>query len=148
MLFEQEKNTNFITISFGEPNKLVYPEVGKIYNAFDDGKVRRSRLMKVKITKAIDLDKDKVSKSLLKLLAHEIKACHWLYNKEQTIIYRAKALNDDNTYDKELGYCYFLKTQDNEWFGVGMGWFDSLLDVDGRLWKEVLKYETELNYDK
>ena len=67
MLFEQEKNTNFVTIQCGEPNKLVYPEVGKIYNAFDDGKVRRSRLMKFKITKAIDLDKDKVSKSLLSL---------------------------------------------------------------------------------
>ena len=36
-------------------------EVGKIYNAFDDGKIKPSRLIKWQIIEELDLEKDRVN---------------------------------------------------------------------------------------
>ena len=109
------------------------PEVGNICNAFDDGKISYNRMFKVKVTKKLNLKKDKVSKRLLKLINYNIKEYPWLYSTNQNIIYRGKALKDDDTYNKSIGYQWFIRTKDNRWFGIGNNWFDALLDVDGSL---------------
>jgi hypothetical protein len=115
------------------------PEVGNICNAFDDGKISYNRMFKVKVTKKLNLKKDKVSKRLLKLINYNIKEYPWLYSTKQDIIYRGKALKDDDKYNKIIGYQWFIRTKDNRWFGVGNDWFDALLDVDGRYLRELEK---------
>ena len=115
-------------------------EVGKIYHGFDDGKIRLSRLVDWKIVKRIDLDNDKVSKYLLRLIQKEIKTYYWLFDTEQTIIYRAYAVDKNGKYNKNIGYCYYLRTIEGCWFGVNSFW-PCELDVDNRWYNELVKEE-------
>lgn len=117
--------------------RRLVPKVGKVYNAFVDGKISYSRMIKVKITRKLNLKKDKVSKRLLKLINYEIKSCWWLYDEKQTIIYRGKVLNDDDSYNDLYGYQWFLRTTRGGLFGIGAGLGDAELDVDGSLLREL-----------
>lgn len=119
---------------------MLEPEVGKIYHGFDDGKIRLSRLVDWKITKKIDLDNDKVSKHLLKVLQRDIKDCYWLFDTEQTIIFYAKAVDKNGKYDKDIGTCYFIRTKEGGWFSAysNMFWWCEL-DVDNRWYDELIK---------
>lgn len=116
------------------------PEVGKIYHSFDDGKIRLSRLIDWKITKRIDLDKDKVSKNLLRVLQRDIKDCYWLFDTEQTIIFHAKAVDENGKYDKQIGTCYFIRTKNGGWFSAyaKMFWWCEL-DVDNRWYNKLIE---------
>ena len=122
MLFKSgssRDNITVISLGSGENTKpMPEPEVGKIYHGFDDGKIRLSRLIDWKITKRIDLDNDKVSKNLLKILQKEIEECDWIFDSEQTIIYRAYAVDENGKYDRSIGYCYYLRTKEGGWFGA------------------------------
>lgn len=144
MKFKQDKESNITFVGFDvKKHDFPDPEVGKTYKAFDDGKIRRSRLMFWKITKAINLDSDKISKNVLKMIGEEIYNCHWLYAPEQTIIYRAKAVDEKGNYDKNVGYCYFLKTKAGEWFGACCGWWGGVLDTDNYYYNMMLEQEAE-----
>ena len=116
------------------------PEVGKIYHGFDDGKIRLSRLVDWKIIKRIDLDNDKVSKNLLRALQKEIEESYWIFDSEQTIIFYAKAVDENGKYDKQIGTCYFIRTKSGGWFGAcsNMFWWCEL-DVDNRWYNELIK---------
>ena len=145
MKFKEAKKDSNITF-IGWDNKMdpimPEPEVGKIYHGFDDGKIRLSRLIDWKITKRIDLDKDKVSKNLLKILQKEIEECDWIFDSEQTIIYRAYAVDENGKYDRSIGYCYYLRTKEGGWFGANarlLCWCE--LDVDNRWYNELVKEE-------
>ena len=143
MKFKEAKKDSNITF-IGWDNKMdpimPEPEVGKIYHGFDDGKIRLSRLIDWKITKRIDLDNDKVSKHLLKVLQRDIKECHWLFDTEQTIIFHAKAVGANGKYDKDIGTCYFIRTKSGGWFSAyaNMFWWCEL-DVDNRWYNELIK---------
>ena len=139
---EAKKDSNITFIGWGNKMNPIMPEpeVGKIYHSFDDGKIRLSRLVDWKITKRIDLDNDKVSKCLLRLVQKEIKECYWLFDTEQTIIYRAYAVDKNGKYNREIGYCYYLRTKDGGWFGVNYFW-SCELDVDNRWYNELVKEE-------
>ena len=144
MLFKSGRPSGGITvISLGsskKPEPMPEPEVGKIYHGFDDGKIRLSRLVDWKIVKRIDLDNDKVSKNLLRVLQKEIKECYWLFATEQTIIYRAYAVDENGKYDKEIGYCYYLRTKGGGWFGATarcFWWCE--LDVDNRWYNQLIE---------
>ena len=115
------------------------PEVGKIYHGFDDGKIRLSRLVDWKITKRIDLDHDKVSKNLLRIIQEEIKKTYWLFDTEQAIIFHAKAVDESGKYDKQIGTCYFIRTKSGGWFGVNTRFWWCELDVDNRWYDELIK---------
>ena len=143
MKFEERKPAENITfIGWDEKMDPIMPEpeVGKIYHGFDDGKIRLTRLVDWKITKRIDLDNDKVSKHLLKVLQRDIKECYWLFDTEQTIIFHAKAVDEKGKYDKEIGTCYFIRTKAGGWFSAysNMFWW-SELDVDNRWYNELIK---------
>ena len=75
---EAKKDSNITFIGYDTKMDPIMPEleVGKIYHGFDDGKIRLSRLVDWKIVKRIDLDNDKVSKYLLRLIQKEIKT-YW-----------------------------------------------------------------------
>ena len=137
---KKDLNSTFIGYDTKMNPIMPEPEVGKIYHSFDDGKIRLSRLVDWKITKRIDLDNDKVSKYLLRLIQKEIKECYWLFDTEQTIIYRAYAVDKNGKYNREIGYCYYLRTKDGGWFGVNYFW-SCELDVDNRWYNELVKEE-------
>ena len=87
---------------------------------------------------------DKVSKNLLRILQKEIKETYWLFDAEQTIIYRAYAVDEKGKYDRSIGYCYFIRTKEGGWFGANARclWWCKL-DVDNRWYNELIKEETE-----
>ena len=72
---EAKKDPDITFIGYDDKMNPIMPEpeVGKIYHGFDDGKIRLSRLVDWKIVQRIDLDNDKVSKNLLRVLQQEIK---------------------------------------------------------------------------
>lgn len=139
---EAKKDPNITFIGDGAKMNPIMPEpeVGKIYHGFDDGKIRLSRLVDWKIIKRIDLDNDKVSKNLLRALQKEIEESYWIFDLEQTIIFYAKAVDENGKYDKQIGTCYFIRTQDGGWFGAcsKMFWWCEL-DVDNRWYNELIK---------
>ena len=139
---EAKKDSNITFIDWGNKMNPIMPEpeVGKIYHSFDDGKIRLSRLVDWKIIQRIDLDNDKVSKYLLRLIQKEIKTYYWLFDTEQTIIYRAYAVDKNGKYNKNIGYCYYLRTIEGCWFGVNSFW-PCELDVDNRWYNELVKEE-------
>lgn len=143
MKFKEAKKDPNITF-IGCDNKMnpimPEPEVGKIYHGFDDGKIRLSRLVDWKIIKRIDLDNDKVSKNLLRALQKEIEESYWIFDSEQTIIFYAKAVDENGKYDKQIGTCYFIRTKSGGWFGAcsNMFWWCEL-DVDNRWYNELIK---------
>ena len=146
MLFKSGSSRGVVTVvSLGnakKPEPVPEPEVGKIYHGFDDGKITLSRVVDWKIVKRIDLDNDKVSNNLLRVLQKEIKNYYWLYDTKQTIIYRAYAVDESGKYDKRIGYCYFIRTEDGRWFGVNSFWA-SELDVDNRLYNLLIAENEE-----
>ncbi|MDD7747412.1 MAG: hypothetical protein PUJ32_05260 [Lactobacillus johnsonii] len=139
---EAKKDPNITFIGDGDKMNPIMPEpeVGKIYHGFDDGKIRLSRLVDWKIIKRIDLDNDKVSKNLLRALQKDIEESYWIFDLEQTIIFYAKAVDENGKYDKQIGTCYFIRTQDGGWFGAcsKMFWWCEL-DVDNRWYNELTK---------
>ena len=141
---EAKKDSNITFIGYDTKMNPIMPEpeVGKIYHGFDDGKIRLSRLVDWKIVKRIDLDNDKVSKNLLRILQKEIKETYWLFDTEQTIIFHAKAVDENGKYDKQIGTCYFIRTKDGGWFSANarVFWWCEL-DVDNRWYNELVKEE-------
>ena len=139
---EAKKDPNITFIGDGDKMNPIMPEpeVGKIYHGFDDGKIRLSRLVDWKIIKRIDLDNDKVSKNLLRALQKDIEESYWIFDLEQTIIFYAKAVDENGKYDKQIGTCYFIRTKDGGWFGAcsNMFWWCEL-DVDNRWYNELVK---------
>ena len=147
MEFKEAKKDSDITF-IGDGSKMSpimpEPEVGKIYHGFDDGKIRLSRLVDWKIIKRIDLDNDKVSKNLLRVIQQEIKKSYWLFDTKQTIIYRAYAVDEKGKYDRSIGYCYFIRTKEGGWFSANarcFWWCE--LDVDNRWHNELIKEELD-----
>ncbi len=139
-----KKDSNVIFIGYDNKMNPIMPEpeVGKIYHGFNDGKIKLSRLVDWKIVKRIDLDNDKVSKNLLKILQKEIEECDWIFDSEQTIIYRAYAVDENGKYDRSIGYCYYLRTKEGGWFGANarlLCWCE--LDVDNRWYNKLVKEE-------
>ena len=141
---EAKKDSGIVFIGFDNKMDPIMPEpeVGKIYHGFNDGKIRLSRLVDWKITKRIDLDNDKVSKHLLKIIQREIKAFYWVFDTEQTIIFHAKAVDENGKYNKQIGTCYFIRTKSGGWFSAyaNMLWWCEL-DVDNRWYNELINKE-------
>ena len=143
---EAKKDSNIVSIGGNDKMNPIMPEpeVGKIYHGFDDGKVRLSRLVDWKIVQRIDLDNDKVSKNLLRVIQQEIKKSYWLFDTKQTIIYRAYAVDEKGKYDRSIGYCYFIRTKEGGWFSANarcFWWCE--LDVDNRWYNELIKEELD-----
>ena len=112
------------------------PKIGDIYNIFDDGKINRTRLGGVTITKIIPF-KD-ISKESLEEWKQEVKGCHWLYNK--TTDYFIKATDSDDV-DGEICTHTFVRATDGGWFS--MGYWASRLDIDGELYKMMEGWENK-----
>ena len=118
-----------VTVINTTPYKLQpVPEVGKEYHAFDDGKIRPSRLEQVKIVEVIPF-KECQDNALISTWAEEVTECYWLYSQETD--YFVKGEYADET-------AYFVRTKDGGWFSLG--WFGSRLDIDGELYKKMKEW--------
>ena len=139
---EKEKDENIISSGRDDKMNLMMPktENKKIYHSFDDVKIRQSRLVDWKIIKRIHLDNDKVSKNLLRALQKEIEEFYWIFDSEQTIIFYAKAADENGRYDKQIGTCYFIRTKEGGWFSAYSNklWWCKL-DADNRWYNELVK---------
>ena len=117
-----------VTIINTTPYKLQpVPDVGKEYHAFNDGKIRPSRLEHVKIVEVIPFNECE-DEELIKLWYKEVADCYWLYETETDYFVRAK-------WDQDTDPIYFVRTKDGGWFSIG--WFVSRLDADGSLYKQM-----------
>ena len=116
-----------VTIINTTPYKLQpVPEVGKEYHAFDDGKIRPSRLEHVKIVEVIPfMECEDIE--LIVQWCREVKDCYWLYATETDYFIKAYCPKDDPM--------YFVRTVDGGWFSLG--WWASRLDMDGSLYKQM-----------
>lgn len=106
------------------------PEVGKEYKAFDDGKIKPSRLEHVKIVEVIPF-KECWDFTLLSNWNAEVAECDWLYAKETDYFVKAYCKEPDT------GAQWFVRTVDGGWFSLG--WWGSRLDVDGKLYKDMVE---------
>jgi len=141
MLFKQKGNDeHFIAIGKHTEHDTSAPEVGKVYKAFDDGKIRWSRLDYWRIDEAINLDTDNVDLEIINLIAEEINDCFWLYSPEQHIIYKATMVDENGRPYTEPTECFFLRTKNKSWFGTGF-LVAGLLDVDEYYYNKLLKEE-------
>jgi len=145
MKFKQQENTDVIVIVSDDEIRIApAPEVGKVYKCFDDGKIRLSRLDYWHIDEAIDLDNDIIDPALLNILKEQINECYWLYSPEQHIIYKATMVNEDGSVyryeeDDEPYECYFLRTKNGDWFGLGCFLWEGLLDIDDYYYNKFIK---------
>ena len=99
------------------------PEIGKIYNCFDDGKINKSRLYTVEISEIIPFDK--IDKETFKKWKEQVNQCQWLYAKETD--YFIKTINGED------GDAVFVRTKNIGWFSIGTFMNSGRLDVDGSL---------------
>jgi hypothetical protein len=102
---------------------LGLPEIGKIYNCFDDGKINRSRLYTVEISEIIPFDK--IDKETLEKWKEQVKQSYHLYAKETD--YFIKTINGED------GDAVFVRTKNIGWFSIGNFMNSGRLDVDGSL---------------
>lgn len=101
------------------------PDIGKVYNYFDDGKIKETRKMECIITEIIPFDK--IDSENLELWKEEINECDWLYKKETDYFIKADLKITDNEIEKIV----FVRMLQDNWFSLG--WWSGQLDVDGSL---------------
>lgn len=109
--------------------------IGKSYNYFDDGKIKRSRLYNVVLSSIIPFDY--IDDETLALWKDEVSECDWLYKNKTDYFVKGVLEKSPLSYEKVT----FVRTIDDEWFS--MGWFSGRLDVDGKLTEIMNKYENK-----
>lgn len=114
------------------------PEVGKEYNAYDDGKIKLSRHFVVKIDKVVPYDE--VDDSLKEKINKEIEQCDWLYAEKTDYVIFATAKPGGCCLDD--GEYHFIRTKNGGWFDIG-DFFSGRLDVDHKLTDEMVAYYRE-----
>ena len=101
------------------------PSIGRKYFAFNDGKIRPSRTIVIKITNIFD-EKTMVGSNIYDLWREESEDCDFLYSLETDyFIYGEDVENPGDTY-------IFARTNDGGWFSFNQGLWDASLDTTGR----------------
>ena len=103
-------------------------EINKIYHYFQDGKVKPSRRITVRILDIIPFED--IDQETFDMWLEEREDCDWLYARETDYFIKAIHERDDTC------EVYFVRTIDDTWFGLG--WMCGILDIDGELNKMIL----------
>lgn len=99
--------------------------INGIYNYFENGKIRESRMIEVKINDIIPFVN--IDESTLQFWKEEVKQYGWLYAKETDYFIKGTLLTQNDGID-----VIFVRTiKNNGWFS--MGWWRGQLDIDGSL---------------
>lgn len=113
-------------------SKLIYPEIGKVYNVFDNGVISDTRRFQVVVN-----DISTIEESPFMTLLYDEMKYNGLYksftNATDTPVVYATSL--ENKYMRAIHLAY-VPCIDNNWFGIGSNW-DGILDVDGSLTKRM-----------
>lgn len=110
------------------------PELGHIYYAYDDGKIKFSREYRVQI---LGIYKYKqLPKEIKKDWKDKAKNIYWLYAPTTDYFIEAQNIVND---EKQ----YFVRTHGNGWFALS-GIKKGYLDVDGSLYKKAHKLKDAL----
>jgi hypothetical protein len=99
------------------------PELNKIYNCFDDGKIRESRKYQVKIIDIIPFND--ATSHLKETWEQEVIDTYWLYAKNTDYFIKGCLIESK---DDDM---FFIRTKDGGWFGLG--YWSGRLDVDNSL---------------
>jgi hypothetical protein len=102
-------------------------EINKVYDYFDDGKIKYSRKIPVKITEIIPFDK--ADSEIIELWKEDAFSCEWLYAKETDYFIKGDLYISDDKVEEII----FVRTKDGGWFSLDF-WAGSL-DFDGSLIK-------------
>ena len=133
------------------------PEVGKEYHFWDDGKKSMSRHYICRIERIITPEEAKniivqtpdwdpytnetkmVNISLYNHWLCEVKHCDWIYNEDTDFFVEASC----PTYDEYN--LWFVRSKDNGWFSMDIqhGWQSGDLDINGKIFEDVIKYIEE-----
>lgn len=105
------------------------PIIGKIYDYFDDGKIRESRRSPVIITEVIPFEN--INNHTKKFWKREVKECPWLY--ANTTDYFVKGIITNH--DKSTENVIFVRTIKNEWFSLGFLTAGLLAELD--FWEKI-----------
>lgn len=127
-------NENKYHLYIGRINdsEMPLPNIGKEYNAYDDGKITPSREYKVRVLNILKYRQ--LPRDIRKKWKELVKLEYWLYSPSSD--YFVEALNL-KTGEKQ----YFARTFGNGWFGLE-GIYCGNLDVDGSLEKQAyVEYE-------
>lgn len=87
------------------------PEIGKLYYAYDDGKIRPSREYTVIIDELIE-DIEKLPEGIYEAWSEEANDCFWLFSEESDYI----AVGHVDNEEKEK--CYFVRTHGGHWHSI------------------------------
>ena len=118
------------------------PEIGKVYHAFDDGKIYPSRHMLIRIDEIISFDH---MKPWMKAVVHyEAENHDWLFDVHTDYIVKGiwAVENKGKVEDRPL---WFIRTKDGGWFSADVdNYMDGcVLDVTGELWDNMVEYYRE-----
>lgn len=116
---------------------MMLPKKGKIYNFFDDGKIRRSRLYKAYVKKIIPFNKANIH---LKIAFVTNAMDHdWIYSRDTPYFIGCYIPK----YDDHL--IWFARTKNGGWFSMDIQsfWQGGSLDVKGDMTKWLLENEKE-----
>ncbi len=105
------------------------PKVDYIYNCFDDGKIKESRMFSVQIKEVI-LFKD-IDKETLELWEHQKIRYDWIFNEETDYFIK--------TYKDEDDEVFIFARHGEQWFSMGGDLSGAVLDVDGSLYYQMKK---------
>ena len=107
------------------------PEVGKIYIAYDDGKIRPTREYKVKVLGILTYKQ--LPKEMKKLWKQEVIKSYWLFSPKSDYFIKTIVVGIDDGEEQ-----YFARTHGSTWFCInGLDWnYCGELDVDGSLYAQ------------
>ena len=106
-------------------------QLNKTYDYFDDGKISESRRSPVTITEIIPFDK--IDDETLEYWKEQVNEIDWIYNTETDYFVKGNLDLGDGKFEPVI----FVRTLDNRWFSLG--WWGGRLDVDGKLYKQMIK---------
>ena len=132
---QKEREQNGSVITFHKEDLKPYPEIGKIYYVYDDGKINLTREYQVKILDKIHAKN--LPDNLRKEWEESVIECYWLYSPIEDYIFLGEVISE-NLQQKEIEY--FCRTKDGGWFGFSAlidPWTSGRLDVTGELRKLV-----------
>ena len=127
------------------------PKVGEFYHFWDDGKTGPNRHYMCKVERIIPISEanqimfnninDNNQTSLLDFWISEKTHCDWLYAPQTDYFIEASC----PTYD--VHYLWFARTLDGGFFSMDIqsGWQSGRLDVDGKIFEDVVDYWTDQN---
>lgn len=116
-------------------NKIRVPEIDEVHCHFDDGKISKSRMSRVRILGVIPRNSISEDTEIYKKWCQDRLRFDWLmsYATDYFIIAKDFDIKDDN--GKNVVH-YYTRTNDCGWYSFGDYWNDGRLDADDEMFNK------------